>query len=102
MIDRTDGGSDTLWDNYYRDGVRYETIYVALPDDTLQYTFQYSGYEEEWATSKESWISVAYAHDSHGNGGSEGQGNVNRRTRKRLIGIFERELIDRVKVLTER
>ena len=96
MLDVTDGKSDTLWDTHYRDGLRYETIFIETSDDRYQFIFQYTGSQEEWRTSKESWISVAYANDSKGHGGSDGRGNVTSKVHKRLIGIFERELVDRV------
>ena len=52
MLDVTDGKSDTLWDTHYRDGLRYETIFIETSDDLHQFIFQYSGSQQSGERQK--------------------------------------------------
>ena len=69
-IDETNGRNDTVWDNYYNDTENYVTIYIQQQDGTNQYIFQYGGGKEDWDTSKISYVSIAYAYNKDGRGGS--------------------------------
>jgi hypothetical protein len=70
MIDVTSGRNDTIINNYYNDTVNYVTIYIKTSDGKNEYTIQYGGDKEYWDTSKISEISIAYAFDKNGSGGS--------------------------------
>ena len=87
-----------VFDSAENDGKRYLTIYITKNDIEYEYTFQYPGTEDEWANSKESVISIAYAYDDKGNGGSDGHGDFNFHwfLKRHLTGIFEGEFIDKV------
>lgn len=96
MIDVTNGRNDTIVNNRYNDTVKYVTIYIKTSDGDNEYTIQYVGDEEYWDTSKISGLSIAYAFDKNGSGGSEGDGGVkwyNWALRKRLLRPFEKEFI---------
>jgi hypothetical protein len=100
IIDETGGKHDTLWDNQYNDTINYVTIYVQKGGTEYKYTFRYYGDKEDWDTAKTSEIFIAYAWDENKHqGGSEGNGGVTWYTpflKKRLVGVFETEFIDRV------
>ena len=91
-------GSVKVFDSAENDGKRYLTIYITKNDIEYEYTFQYPGTEDDWANSKESVISIAYAYDDKGNGGSDGHGDFNFHwfLKRQLTGIFEGEFIDKV------
>lgn len=96
-IDSTKG-STKVFDSAYNDGKRYLTIHINLYKDTCQYTFQYTGTDIEWETSKESEISIAYSWDGRSNGGSEGHGDFDGKPelKKKLTDVFESEFLDKV------
>jgi hypothetical protein len=86
----------TFTSQYYNDGIRYVSINIADSEDSLEYVFQYSGTDVDWDTSKTSTISIAYAFDQAGNGGSEGSNNFkwyNSKAKQRLVSVFEKELV---------
>lgn len=95
-----DGGEkDTLWDNYYNDGINYISISIIEKGLPYTYTFHFYGGKEYWDTSKSSAISIAYAHNKEGEGGSEGNGGVkwyDFQLKKELTEPFEREFIDKI------
>ena len=83
--------TDSFTSKYYNDGVRYVTIQIEEQEEINEYTFQYSGTEEYWDTSKNSDISIVYAFDKNNNGGSEGNGNLSSyksELKEKLIRIF--------------
>lgn len=89
---------DTLHDNLYNDGKQYFTIYITSENNTFQYTFQFTGNEADWDTSKSSEISIAYAWDDKAKGGSEGHGDFGGKwgLKKKLTAAFEKEVIDKI------
>jgi hypothetical protein len=89
---------DTVHNNYYNDGIRYLTIYITKDNVLYEYTFHYYGTDEYWETSTESSISLVYAYDGKGNGGSEGNDGFKGelKLRKKLTSIFESEFITKV------
>ncbi len=89
---------DTIHNNYYNDGKRYITIEIKKNAETFEYTFQFSGTEADWESSKSSNISIAYAWDGNGNGGSEGNGGFNFRwgLKRKITKIFELEFLDKI------
>ncbi|MBC7552933.1 MAG: hypothetical protein H7257_03030 [Taibaiella sp.] len=97
IIDITNGKSDTIFSDYYNDGNRYVTLNIEFGSEKNNYVFQYSGDKEYWDTSKISFISVAYAYDKKGSGGSAAKGDFtwyNPSLKKKLIQVFESEFIN--------
>src|SRR5260221_13328187 len=62
---------DSTKNDYYNDGMRYVSITIKNNISTIDYTLQFVGDEKSWDTSKVSSLSIAYAWDKSGNGGSE-------------------------------
>lgn len=96
IVDITDEENDTI---FTRHDSAYVEIKIKTDNGFNQYSFRYSGNEQDWKTDTISAISIAYAHDEKGNGGSNGDGQVTWYTpflRRRLIRVFERELIFKV------
>ncbi len=94
--------TDSFNSKYYNDGKRYVTIEIAVPKGVNEYTFQYTGEKEYWDTAKNSEISIAYAFDKDGNGGSEGDGKTssyNPKLRNQLISLFESEFVNKIKIV---
>ena len=82
--------------DYYNDDTNYVTLRIVENGEFYSYTFRYYGDKEYWDTSKTSEISIAYAYDSKGNGGSSGNGGVkwyDFSLKKELTGPFERTLV---------
>ena len=98
-VDVTDGKNDTVWDNYYRDRINYETIYIETENDKVEFIFRYYGGEEHWEKSSDSEIFICYAYDKNGQGGSEGNGNISSKTQSRLVGIFTKEFVKKIEKL---
>lgn len=100
IIDMTEGRNDTNFSNYYNDGEKYLTVDIKTEEDNVRYIFRYSGSEEDWDTSKTSAIAIAYAYDKNSHeGGSKGGGEISWHTpqlKKRIIELFEQELISKV------
>ncbi len=99
MIDVTNGRNDTIFNNRYNDTVNYVTIYIKTSNGENEYTIQYVGDKEYWDTSKISELSIAYAFDKNGSGGSEGDGGINWYNwslKKRLLEPFEKEFISKI------
>lgn len=97
--------TDTFTSKYYNDGERYITIQIELERGFNVYTFQYTGTQEYWDTSKNSEISIAYAFDKDNNGGSEGDGNLSSYksvTKERLLNVFKNEFINKIDTLLHR
>jgi len=86
--------------SFYNDGQSYVTINIKQPGMKYNYIFRYYGGPETWDNSpKSSELSICYAYDELGNGGSEGGGEVDWFhwiLRRRLIRPFENELITKV------
>lgn len=100
MIDMTDGKSDTIINNHYNDGQVYLTIQIEGSVSGLkEYTFQYVGNDKDWDTSMNSSLSIAYAYDENGKGGSNEDGGFSSKPllRKSLTSFFEKNFIDRIK-----
>ncbi|MDB5253043.1 MAG: hypothetical protein JWP27_2212 [Flaviaesturariibacter sp.] len=99
MIDMTNGKNDTIENRYYNDDTTYQTIYVKTAKGYDSYIFRFGGGREEGDTSGSSNISVAYAYDEQGHGGSEGNGAFswyNGRLKRRVLDVFESELVSKV------
>lgn len=85
--------------DYYNDDSTYVTIQIVYGDVDNKYTFRYGGDAEYWDTSKFASLSIAYAHNKKGEGGSKGNGGVkwyDYELKKELTVPFERELISKV------
>ena len=99
MVDKSGGGYDTIFDNGYNDGERYITFQLKVDGGSNEYTIHYLGDKEHWDTATYAELSVVYAYDKEGHGGSEGNGGINWydwRLKKRIISPFEEEFIFRV------
>lgn len=99
MVDNTHNRNDTIFSNYYNNGDTYVTINIHDGKIDNNYIFRYSGDKADWDTSKTSYLSIAYAHDKDGNGGSEGNGGIswyNWSLKRRLLKPFEREFISKI------
>jgi hypothetical protein len=99
QLDSAKAWYDSTENDYYNDGDRYVTIKITTNKLSNEYTFRYAGDKEYWDTSKTSQVFIAYAFDKDQNGGSQGNGGVSWykfRLRKRLIGLFESELVNKV------
>lgn len=95
---------DTCWNcpagaNYYNDIKHYVSIGIAKDGEIWEYIFRYFGSAESWKSSANSYLSICYAHDGKGRGGSEGNGGVDWSTpilKRRLIAVFEEGFIAKV------
>lgn len=100
IIDVTKGTNDTIpSNNHFNDGVNYVTIKIDNRGTDYEYTIQYVGDQSEWLSSKSSYISIAYAYDEEGNGGSDGNGNFpwyKPLFKKKILDVFEREFIENI------
>ncbi|MBL4657718.1 MAG: hypothetical protein JKX73_06935 [Flavobacteriales bacterium] len=94
--------NDSIFDTYYKDGIRYETIYITTSNEKVEYIFNYTGTEESWTTSSTSSISICYAYNDKGEGGSQGNGKLSRSAKKRFVEIFESELIKPLEELMDK
>jgi len=91
--------TDSFASKEYNDGERYTTIIISKGDQLNKYIFQYTGSNESWDTAKTSEVSIAYAFDKEGNGGSDGGGNFpfyKFRLKRQLVNTFKSEFIDKV------
>jgi len=88
--------SDVYMDNYYRDRINYETIYIETEADLVKIIFRYYGDETDWKKSSNSEIFICYAYDKSGRGGSEGMENISDTTQTRLVEVFNEEFIKEV------
>lgn len=96
IIDITHGKHDTI---FHKIDKAYVDIIISSGNEVNTYTFQYSGSLEEWDTGRTSDISIAYAHDKSGDGGSEGNGDFpfyKLALKNKLTTIFEKELISKL------
>lgn len=96
IIDKTNNRNDTIFDNHYNDGDTYVSVRIKSEGDYYDYTFRYAGDKDYWETSMTSNLSIAYAYDKDGNGGSEGNGGVGWTLKSKALKIFERELISKI------
>jgi len=96
VVDMTNNKNDTIVDNYYNDNDRYVTIYIQTSGGMNEYTFQYAGDKKYWDTSKIAELSIAYAYDKDGKGGSEGHNEVDGNLKRKLLEPFEKEFINKV------
>jgi hypothetical protein len=89
---------DSLKD-YYNNDSTYITFTLQSGEFVNRYTVRYCGGSEDWDTSTVSCISIAYAHNKDGEGGSEGNGGVkwyNFKLKKELTEPLEKELISKI------
>ncbi len=94
-VDVTSGKNDTIYSDRYNDVDNYRKIYIS----GNSYTFHYYGDKSYWDKSKTSMISIVYAYDSNGNGGSAGDGDFSwykASLKKKLISEFENEFIKKL------
>ena len=101
IVDITNGKSDTILNNYCNDGQHYVTIQIGnkkIDNKMIEYTLQYVGSKEDWDTSKTSSLSVAYAYDENGKGGSDQDGGFSFKPsfQKEMTNFFESKFIDRL------
>jgi hypothetical protein len=85
--------------DYYNDDTTYVKIIVIENNEMSEYIFHYYGDREYWVSSKISSLSISYAHNKDGKGGSSGNGGVkwyNFGLKKELIGVFERGFIEKL------
>jgi hypothetical protein len=95
----TKAWNDTTQNDYYNDGRNYITFTIKGNVSTIDYTLQFVGTEQDWDTSKASELSIAYAWDNDGNGGSEGRGNFpwyKFKLRKKVTSLLENEFLTKV------
>lgn len=98
-VDITDGKNDTIYSNRYNDKEHYRRISIPNVLTGNSYTIHYLGDTTYWNTSKTSEISISYAYDVNGNGGSEGRGDFpwyKPSLRKKLVGVFEKEFVSKL------
>lgn len=91
--------SDTFTSKYYNDSVRYLTLKIGDSLKFNEYIIQFTGDKESWETARSSEISIAYAYDTNGNGGSIGNGrfqSLNTDIRNAIISLFESEFVDKI------
>ncbi len=84
---------------YYNDDTTYVTIKVIENNEVSGYIFHYYGDKIYWANSKTSSLSISYAHNKEGRGGSSGNGGVkwyNFKLKEELTGVFERGFIEKI------
>jgi hypothetical protein len=100
IVNITDGKNDTISNNRYSDDDNYVTVKISntINNEVGEFTFQYVGDQKNWDTSKSSSLSIAYAFDEKGNGGSNQNGDLtsNLELRTKLITLFESKFIDRI------
>lgn len=99
LLDSIDCNNCPAGDNYYNDIKHYVTIKITSGREINEYTFRYYGPDNAWETAASSQIFICYAYDKDGNGGSEGNNGINQGTenlKKKLIDVFETELIEKV------
>ena len=90
---------DTFVGKYYNDGEYYITLDIGDSSEFNEYIFQFVGDKKYWDTAHASQISVAYAYDKNGNGGSIGNGqfsSCSAEVQQAIIKLFERRFIDKV------
>ena len=85
--------------NYYNDIKHYLTIKIKSGTGVNEYTIRYYGPDKDWNILNTSEVFICYAYDENRAGGSEGNGGLtwqNFKLKKKLISIFETELILKV------
>jgi hypothetical protein len=93
---------DVLQDSvkeYYNNDSTYVKIKIFEKDEVNEYIFHYYGDRKYWMSSKNSAISISYAHNKRGEGGSSGNGGVkwyNFKLKEELTGLFERGFINKI------
>jgi len=102
IINITNGKSDTIINSHYNDDQNYITIQIGNEKSgsgIKEYTFQYVGSKEEWDTSKNSSLSIAYAYDENGKGGSNEDVGISLKPllKRKLTSFFESNFVDRIK-----
>jgi hypothetical protein len=96
IIDVTNGKNDTIVNNHFNDEKNYVSIEIKAKDIENKYTFKYFGIEDGPTVS---YISITYANDQEGNGGSDGNGDFpwyKTGLKNRLTEIFEKEFINKI------
>lgn len=89
---------DTAKD-FYNNDTTYVTLTISYENIANTYTLRYGGGAEYWDSSKVSSISISYAHNKKGEGGSSGNGGVkwyNFSLKKELTEPFEQELVSKI------
>lgn len=84
---------------YYNNDSTYVKIKVFENEEVNEYIFHYYGDRKYWISSKTSAISISYAHNKRGEGGSSGNGGVkwyNFNLKEELTGLFERGFINKI------
>ena len=93
-----DGQSDTVVSEH-PDARAYVDFRIIHERTAFNYCIHYGGSEFDWDTSKTSCLSIAYAWDDEGHGGSAGDGGVSWTTpflKQKLLDVFENEFIQRI------
>jgi hypothetical protein len=79
----------------FDENATYLKIIISQFDGNYKYTFRYYGDSLEWKNSANSELFIAYAYDTKGNGGHEGESALNK-VKLKLIEIFEVEFISKI------
>ncbi|MBK9273303.1 MAG: hypothetical protein IPM49_02030 [Flavobacteriales bacterium] len=98
LIYRNEGKSDTVV-REHPNSQAYVDIRITHEAAAYEYRIQYAGSELAWDTSATACLSIAYAFDEEGRGGSAGDAGVNWSTpllREKLLAVFEKEFIHRL------
>ena len=93
--------TDSFTSKYYNDGERYLTVKIRSGQELNEYIFQYTGDKAYWDTSKTSEISLAYAIDTNGDGGSKESNDISVKLHHHLIRVFKAEFIDKIYLTLE-
>jgi hypothetical protein len=74
-------------------------IKIKVGDTDNDYIFRYSGYEQDWKSSKSSAIFIQNVTDKHGNSISQGHnehGEFNSKKAKDFTDLFETEVVNKI------
>lgn len=96
LADIGDGKQGTIIDNSYNDGQKYLSIKIKTNKGLCDFTFRYYGDEQYWDASETSEIFICWAYDEINEGGSEGNGGVDKKTLKYLTELFEKEVVNNI------
>jgi hypothetical protein len=98
LIYLQDGRADTVLSNH-PNSLAYTDVRIVHENSVYEYRVQYVGTELSWDTSKTSCLSLAYAFDEEGRGGSNGDGGISWSTpllKQKLLAVFEKEFIQKI------
>jgi hypothetical protein len=91
--------NDSTKEDYYNDGISYITFSIKGDRSTVEYTLHFVEAPEILDSTKESELSIAYACDNEGNGGSKGRGDFpwyKFELRKEVTSLLENDFLNKV------